>query len=354
MSSVYLIFLFALIAAVIAMPAVRWAGERMGFVAHPEARKIHSVPIPQIGGIAMLIAALLAIFFFGELYNVPQLVGILVSATWVSLVGAWDDRRELPPLVKFVGQLIGVILLIMAGVQVTFLPYSWMNWLITVAWVIGITNAINFLDNMDGLSGGITAVASAFFLVMAVRSGQYLVASLSAALLGVSLGFLVYNFRPASIFMGDSGSLFLGLMLATVGIKLRFPSNSAIITWMVPVVVLGVPIFDTALVTISRLRRGLNPATTPGQDHTSHRLVRIGYTRREAVMALYLVGGVLGLISELILEAERLAAYGILVSVAVAGVVALWYLEKIPVNQPINQLPQEKDVEDDPLSNKNP
>jgi UDP-GlcNAc:undecaprenyl-phosphate GlcNAc-1-phosphate transferase len=191
-------------------------------------------------------------------------------------------------------------------------------------------------------------------LVIAVRSGQYLVASLSAALLGVSLGFLVYNFNPASIFMGDSGSLFLGLMLAAVGIKLRFPSNNAIITWMVPVVVLGVPIFDTALVTISRLRRGLNPATTPGQDHTSHRLVRIGYTRREAVMALYLVGGVLGLISELILEAERLAAYGILVSVAVAGAVALWYLEKIPVNQPINQLPQEKDVEDDPLSNKNP
>lgn len=297
----------------------------------------------------MLGGTLLAIFIFGERYNVPQLAGILVSATWVSIIGAWDDRKGLRPLIKAVGQLIAALLLIIAGVEVTFLQQAWMNWGLTIFWIVGITNAINFLDNMDGLSGGITAVASAFFMLMAIQSGQYLVASLSAALLGVSLGFLVYNFNPATIFMGDSGSLFLGLMLAAVGIKLRFPANSPFITWMVPVIVLGIPIFDTTLVFFSRLRRGLNPATTPGIDHTSHRLVRLGYTRREAVMGLYLIGGILGLIALLIVESERLAAYSILILVAIAGLIALWRLEQVP----LDHFPNEKVVDNVSTGNKN-
>ena len=328
MSSVYLIFLLALIVAVISMPAVRWLGERTGFIAYPGARKIHETPVPQIGGLAMLLAALLAIFIFGERYNVSQLSGILVSATWMSIVGAWDDRRELRPSVKAAGQLIGAVMLLLAGVEIAFLPYEWLNWALTIFWVIGITNAINFLDNMDGLSGGITAVASAFFMVLSIQSGQYLVASLSAALLGASIGFLIYNFNPASIFMGDSGSLFLGLMLAAVGIKLRFPTNSAFITWMIPVIILGVPIFDMTLVYISRLRRGISPATA-GKDHTSHRLVLLGYTQREAVMILYLIGGVLGLIAQLIVESDRVAAYTILLMLSLAGMLAIWWLEQV-------------------------
>jgi UDP-GlcNAc:undecaprenyl-phosphate GlcNAc-1-phosphate transferase len=318
------------------MPAVRWLGERTGFVAQPEARKIHETPIPQIGGIAMLVAALLSIFIFGERYNIPQVVGILISATWVSMVGAWDDRQSLSPLVKLAGQVIAALLLVIAGVKVSFLDYEWLNWTATILWILVITNAINLLDNMDGLSGGVTAVAAAFFLLMSIQSGQYLVGSLSAALLGVSLGFLVYNFNPASIFMGDSGALFLGLMLAAAGLKLRFPAQTPFVTWMVPVMVLGVPLFDTTLVIISRLRRRLNPLTTPGQDHTSHRLVRLGYTRREAVMGLYLIGGVLGMIAMLIVEAEKVAAYTILVVVALSGLIALWRLEQVPVDKPIN------------------
>ena len=332
MSSVYLIFLLALVAAAVSMPLVRRLGEQLGFIAYPEARIFHPTPIPQIGGVAMVGAALLAIFVFGERYNFPQLVGILTSATLVSIIGAWDDRKPLSPLSKLGGQLLAAILLIMTDVEVSFLPYQWMNWGLTVFWILGITNAINLLDNMDGLSGGITAVSSAFFLLMAIQSGQYLVASLSAALLGVSLGFLVYNFNPASVFMGDSGALFLGLMLAAVGLKLRFPANSAIITWMIPVIVLGVPIFDTTLVSISRLRRGLNPYTASGTDHTSHRLVRLGYTRREAVMALYLVGGILGLLAQLIVESELLAAYTILGLVAIIGIIGIWRLERVPLD----------------------
>ena len=174
--------------------------------------------------------------------------------------------------------------------------------------------------------------ASAFFLLMAVQNGQYLVGGLSAALLGASIGFLVYNFNPATIFMGDTGSLFLGFMLASVGIKLRFPDNSDVITWMVPVIVLGVPIFDTTLVVFSRIRRGLSPAS-PGKDHTSHRLVRMGFTQREAVMLLYLTSGMLGMVAVFVTQADFVEAYLLGGSVFLAGLWGIWRMERVPLEQ---------------------
>jgi UDP-GlcNAc:undecaprenyl-phosphate GlcNAc-1-phosphate transferase len=348
MSFVYLIFIISFLAVVVSMPGIRRAGERLGFIAVPAQRNIHTRPIPQIGGIAMWIGALLALLlFFGQQFNVDELVGILASASLVAFTGAWDDRKAIKPITKLVSQIIAALILIAVGVRVNFLPFDWLDWAITIFWVVGISNAMNLLDNMDGLSGGIAAVASAFFLVLAVQSGQYLVGSLSAAMLGVTLGFLVYNFNPASIFMGDSGSLFLGVMLAAIGIKLRFPTTSPVITWMVPVIVLAVPIFDTTLVTISRLRRRISPVT-PGTDHTSHRLVRLGYTHKETAMALYLVGGVLGLIALLIIQAELLTAYIILAAVLIAGLLALWRLEQVPVNTPLK-----KETPNAPPSGKN-
>ena len=181
---------------------------------------------------------------------------------------------------------------------------------------------------MDGLSGGIAAVCSAFFLLLAALSGQYLVAMLAAAILGACVGFLRYNFNPASIFMGDTGSLFLGFMLAALGIKLRF-DNTFAVTWMVPLLVLGLPIFDTTLVTISRLRRGLNPLTTPGKDHMSHRLVAMGMTNREAVLTLYVIGGALGLIAFYVTKACVVEAYVVVSVLAIVGVLALIKLEKV-------------------------
>jgi len=155
---------------------------------------------------------------------------------------------------------------------------------------------------------------------------QYLVGALAAALLGGCLGFLLYNFNPASIFMGDSGSLFIGFILASVGIKLRFPYNTPIVTWMVPVMVLGLPIFDTTLVVISRLRRGLNPLTNPGKDHLSHRLVAMGLTQREAVLTIYLISGALGVLAIFIMQASFIEAY---VLAGVVGILALWGLWRL-------------------------
>jgi len=198
---------------------------------------------------------------------------------------------------------------------------------VTLIWVVGITNAQNLLDNMDGLSGGVAAVASAFFLLLASMSGQYLVAALSAALLGACLGFLRYNYNPASIFMGDSGSLFLGFVLAALGIKLRF-DNLPTVTWMIPILVMGVPIFDTALVTISRLRRRLNPLTTPGRDHTSHRLVARGMSQREAVLSLYLASGASGMVSVFLTQATVMEAYIVGAAVVFIALMALIAFER--------------------------
>jgi UDP-GlcNAc:undecaprenyl-phosphate GlcNAc-1-phosphate transferase len=328
MSTLILIFASALLLAIGATPGARWVALKFGIVDQPTERKVHTIPTPRFGGIAMYGAVVVALLVFRERFRINQLVSILLGATWVSFLGIWDDRWGLRPLLKFAGQIVAAVILIITGVQVEFLPFEFLNWVVTVAWVVGLTNAINFLDNMDGLSGGIAAIASAFFLLMAVQNGQYLVGGLSAALLGASIGFLLYNFNPANIFMGDTGSLFLGFMLAALGIKLRFPDNTDVITWMVPVIVLGVPIFDTTLVVFSRIRRGVHPVT-PGKDHTSHRLVRVGFTQREAVMALYLVGGMLGMVAVFVTQADLVEAYLLGGAVFLAAVYGIWRLEKV-------------------------
>ena len=273
MTDYMLIIAGALVIVLGSMPLVRRAALRWGFIAQPSARGVHTRSTPRLGGVAIYLGCIVALLVFGDRFYVAQVVSMLVGATLVSFLGVWDDRQSLRPLVKLAGQILAATILYVSGIRVGFLHNTYLNLAATMLWVVGITNALNLLDNMDGLSGGVATVACVFFLLLAAMSGQYLVASLAAALLGACLGFLYYNFNPATIFMGDSGSLFIGFMLAALGIKLRFPDNVSFVTWMIPVVVLWLPIFDTTLVVISRLRRGVNPLSTPGKDHTSHRLV---------------------------------------------------------------------------------
>ncbi|MEA3407272.1 MAG: MraY family glycosyltransferase [Chloroflexota bacterium] len=329
MAQYFLILLSAFGVAVATTPLVRELAIKTGIVDKPNPRKVHKRPIPLMGGVAIYLAFLLALVFLGDRSYIRQVAGIFIGATLCSFMGLWDDRRGLGPAPKLVGQLGASALLVLSGVQVRVFPLPVLNIVVTILWVVGITNAMNLLDNMDGLSGGVGAVASAFFLLLAAMSGQYLVGALAAALLGACVGFLVYNVNPASIFMGDAGSLFLGFMLASVGIKLRFPENVDFVTWMIPVVVLGLPIFDTALVIISRLRRGLNPLTTPGKDHISHRLVKLGYTHREAVLTLYLVGAVLGVVAMYLTQATVTEGYIMGGIVLATGIYFLWKFERI-------------------------
>ena len=325
-----LILASALILAVGSTPIARRAALRLGIIDKPSVRKIHVNPIPLLGGVAIYAACIAALLIFGNRYRLNELVGILVGASLVSFLGVWDDRRSLSPLLKLAGQFVAASILVLTGVYVGTFPWIWLNIAITLVWVVVITNSLNLLDNMDGLSGGVGAAAAIYFLLLATVNDQYLVGALSAALIGACLGFLVYNFNPASIFMGDAGSMFLGFMLAAVGIKLRFPEGVQIVTWMVPVLILGLPLFDTALVIVSRLRRGLNPLTTPGKDHVSHRLVALGYTRREAVLICYLICAGLGVVALFITQASIIEGYIVGGVVAVVGVWSLWRLERVP------------------------
>jgi len=331
MAQYMLILASALIIVIGSIPLVRRAAVRWGFMDQPSARKVHTRPTPRLGGAAIYLGCIAALLVFSDRFYVSQVVSILVGATLVSFLGVWDDRQGLRPLFKLAGQMLATVILMISGIQVGFLHNAALNLAATLLWVVGITNALNLLDNMDGLSGGVATVACIFFLLLAAMSGQYLVGSLAAALLGACLGFLYYNLNPASIFMGDTGSLFIGFVLAALGIKLRFPDNVAFVTWMIPVVVLGVPVFDTALVVISRLRRGLNPLTSPGKDHVSHRLVAMGASQREAVLMLYLVCCALGVVAMFLTQASVIEGYFVGGLLVIVAVYALWRLEQVRV-----------------------
>lgn len=330
--SVYLVvFIGVLLMAIIGTPLSRTLGLRMNAVDQPDpTRKVHKIATPRLGGVAIFLSTLIATLLLGGRYKLDQLASILVGATLVSFLGLMDDRFTLSAGVKLLGQLLAIGLLIATEVRVEMFPTLAMNIAVTTVWMAGITNAMNLLDNMDGLSGGIAAIAAAHFAMMCAFSGQYLVGALSVAVMAACIGFLIYNWNPATIFMGDSGSLFLGFTLGAIGIKLRFPQNVNFVTWMIPVLVLGVPIFDTTLVTLSRLRRGLNPLTTPGKDHTSHRLTHPGLNRREAVLILYIASFILGMVALFVIQASILESYSIGTAVLIAGLYALWQMEHRP------------------------
>ncbi len=329
--TVYILaFAGALVLAIGVTPVARWLAPRIGVMDQPEARKIHLRPVPRMGGVAIYLAVIVAALILGEYRNFAQFGSILVGATGVSFLGLLDDRWGLRPLVKLLGQVLAALLLYASDIYVGTFSHPILNFVVTVLWVGYITNAINFLDNMDGLAGGISAIAAAYFALMCAFSGQYLVGALSIAVFGACMGFLFYNLNPANIFMGDSGSLFLGFTLAATGIKLRFPDNVTFVTWMVPVLVMGLPVFDTTLVIISRLRRHLNPATTPGRDHISHRLAAAGMTRREAVLTLYVVSFILGLLAIFVTQASVLEGYVVGALVVLTGMYGLWRVDRPP------------------------
>jgi len=326
---IMLIFAAALTLALAVTPLAKRLAMRTNMVDMPAQRKLHVTPTPLLGGLAIYAAVIAALLLMDDKFFVHQAAGIVIGASLISFLGLWDDRMPLPAGIKLLGQVLPVVVLLVTGVRIAIFHSAALNMILTLIWVLFITNAVNFLDNMDGLSAGVSAMASAYFVLLAALSGQYLVGALAAALLGACIGFLVYNFNPASIFMGDTGSLFLGFVLAAVGIKLRFPTNVPAVTWMIPALVLGVPILDTSMVIVSRLRRGKNPFTTPGKDHLSHRLTLMGYTRREAVLLLYLLGSIFGMIAVFVTRASVWEAAVIGVSVFLAGVAIINYMERI-------------------------
>ncbi|MFV9504173.1 MAG: MraY family glycosyltransferase [Oscillochloridaceae bacterium umkhey_bin13] len=331
MIQVALIALVALTFSILATPLARRVAVRVGIVAVPRSRDIHVQPVPLLGGAAIYAGFVAALLLLGDRAHIRELIAILLGATLISLFGLADDRWGLRASLKLVGQILASAVLILGGTQVLLFEQAWLNWGLTVVWVVAITNAINFLDNMDGLSGGVTTVAASFFLLLAAMNEprQVLVGAMAAALIGACVGFLRYNLNPATVFMGDTGSLFLGFILAALAIKLRFLSNTPLVTWMVPVCVLALPLFDTALVVVSRIRRGVNPFTTAGKDHLSHRLHALGLTKREAVLTCYLLAGACGMVGVFLTEATPLEAYLVVGVMAAAALSAIIWLERV-------------------------
>jgi UDP-GlcNAc:undecaprenyl-phosphate GlcNAc-1-phosphate transferase len=325
------IFLAALAVTTLSTPMVRRLALWTGFVDAPSARKVHQSPTPLMGGLAISAGALLAFVLLVaalpiSFWSAPVL-GTIAACGVVVAVGLVDDRFHLPATAKLVGQFLAAAILIYVGVRVRLPIPEWQNIALTFIWLVGITNAMNFMDNMDGLTAGVSGVAAAFILLLATLNDQYLVAALSAGILGACLGFLRYNFRPARIFMGDAGSMFLGFLLAVLALQLRFPDNVNFVTWMVPIFILGLPIFDTTLVIISRIRRRVNPLTTAGKDHVSHRLVAMGFSQGETVLMLYLVGGAFGMAGLFVTGADVPEGYAMALAAVLLGLVAIWRLE---------------------------
>lgn len=289
-------FVGAALLTLVLVPVAMKVAIRHGVLDHPGGYKQQQSPVPYLGGVAIVVAfsigVLVAALLRPPISGLGELGLIMGLALALALVGLVDDLKSLgvwPRLVVMTG---AAVWLWSAGVGVQLFDHAVLDGALTVLWIVGITNAFNLLDNMDGLSAGVAAIAAGSFFLIAALNGQFLVAALSVGLAGCALGFLRHNFHPARIYMGDAGSLFLGFMLAVMGIKLRFDAPREI-TFLVPILVLGVAIFDTTLVTVTRLANRLNPMAG-GRDHTSHRLVFVGLPVRVVVALIYVGGGALG------------------------------------------------------------
>lgn len=326
-SIIALPFIVAFILTWILTPYVRWIAFRTGWVDKPNFRKLHREPMPMLGGVAIYCGVVLSIRCFAWEWS-SELLATVAGATLLFGVGVYDDRKPLPCSFKLLIQLCVAILLYISGVRI--LPNDAPGWLsisLSVLWVVGITNATNLLDNMDGLAAGVSAVASGFLVMLGVMHDKILPASVAAAMMGGCLGFLPWNWKPARIYMGDAGSLFLGLVLSVISMEILVPDHASFVGCLAPLFVLGVPIFDTALVVVSRLRRRLNPLTTPGKDHTSHRLVELGLTQRAAVLVLYTFGALLGVTALIIAQMPPMAGTLAALIVTGLGLLSLWQLE---------------------------
>src|SRR5829696_3890727 len=310
----------------------RSAALRFHWLDQPGHHKSHANPIPLLGGIAMYIAFLASLLLSNSRAILQEGTAVLIGATLLLVVGAIDDRRGLSPRTKLLAQAGAAVLLVIGGAGIQVLPFAWLNLAATILWVAAICNAMNLLDNMDGLSAGVAAIACAFFTLIALWNGQIWVSIVAAVLLGATLGFLRFNWNPATIFMGDAGSLLLGFLLAVLALKLRFPDVDPRRTWPIPLLVLAVPIFDTTVVTISRLRRGV-PISSGGRDHLSHRLVRLGMSVRQAVGTIYIVALLCGAAAIAVLLLPSLPyVYALVVLIGIAGLVALLRLEQVDLS----------------------
>jgi UDP-GlcNAc:undecaprenyl-phosphate/decaprenyl-phosphate GlcNAc-1-phosphate transferase len=348
------VFLSATIISYLLVPLMRRLAFRFEIVAHPGHHRTHQNVQPMLGGGAIFAAFMLVILsgigvmfavHFGWLRPIPQLhrelvwqipdfmvalprlIGLLLGGTIMFLLGLTDDRRGVgfSYRIKFAIQILAALLLVICGIRIEFLPSLFLNGLVTVLWIVGITNSFNLLDNMDGLSSGVATIISLILAILTIQQGQYFSTLLFLTLAGSMLGFLRYNFNPSSIFMGDAGSLFIGYMLAALTVSNSYVTTRSVtqLPIVVPVLVLGVPLFDTLSVIIIRFREK-RPLFVGDKCHFSHRLRDLGMSVRQTVIFIYLVTICVGVSAILIPQLNLLQSIIVLIQEAlIFGLITL-------------------------------
>jgi UDP-GlcNAc:undecaprenyl-phosphate GlcNAc-1-phosphate transferase len=291
-------------------PVSRQIAMRLGVVDKPNHRKIHQDHKPLMGGLAIYLALAVSLLLFSPPRYLAELGAVLAGAAFLALVGLLDDRYNLGIKIRLIAMTIAALGLVAVGIQIRLFKTPLLDVPLTIIWVLTVINAANFMDNMDGLTAGLSASAAGFFMLIALTQGLTLVSSLAAGLLGSAVGFLIYNFNPSSIFMGDMGALVLGFILAVLGIKLNFGTQPPGVTWMVPLLVLALPLFDITLVVVTRLMEGRSPAQA-GKDHTSHRLMSLGLSQRQTILILYTACGLYGTLGLLVSVLDPATAWAV-------------------------------------------
>ena len=327
----YKIGLTLLVAAAISFcttPLIKLLARKVGAMDVPkDERRMHHRPIPRMGGLAIFLGFIVSFLIFGEINR--EIQGILLGAVIIIILGVLDDILTLKALPKFLVQLVAAVIVVLHGCRIEhFLGFSlpaWLSYPISVIWIVAITNAVNFIDGLDGLAAGVSAISAGTMLVVAlllVPDGTAMISAiLLAGIVGACIGFIPFNFNPASIFMGDTGSTFLGFMLASVSIFGLFKTY-AVISFAVPFLVLGLPIFDICFAVIRRLAKGQSPMHAD-RGHVHHRLIDMGFSQKQAVAISYLLSAILGLSAVVLTDRGEIQALIFLAAVVVVGAIGV-------------------------------
>ncbi len=305
----FYLFVISYVLVGLLTPLVRKIALAQGVLDHPSsAHKSHINPVPYLGGVAIIIGVVIVsyIALISNKFtwsNFWLATSVLGPAIIMGLVGLWDDIKSLNPLPRFIGQsitgLVVAFILILNDNIGNPTGITVLDAVITVVWIVGICNSINFFDNLDGGAAGTVAITTISLTYLAVTGDQYFIAALSIVVAGSTLGFLIWNSAPARIYMGDAGALFLGLLIATLTVRFKPSTDNLVSSFAIPVLLLAIPILDTTVAVFSRLRRKVSPFQG-GKDHLSHRLVRYGLSRKVAAIALWLLSALYGLFAVVI------------------------------------------------------
>lgn len=335
----------ALVISLAATPIVKSFAEKVGAIDNPgEARRVHDHPIPRMGGMAIFLGFLISVVLFADVTK--QVQGILIGAVIIVATGAIDDIISLRYWIKLLAQILAAVVAVIHGVVIEVVmnpnifsetPSLLLGVLavpITVIWIVGITNSVNLIDGLDGLACGVSTISCITMLVVALMVAEGNVAVILACLAGACIGFIPYNFNPAKIFMGDTGALLLGYVLATVSVLGMFKFY-AIVTFVVPILALALPLFDTLFAIIRRLLRGQNPMT-PDRGHLHHRLIDMGLSQKQAVAVLYSLSAMLGLTAVVISTSGGLRVLLLVVELLIALAVGVFVIKTIehPAHEP--------------------